>query len=309
MKAISFLFSGLGLLILPTTGLTSQLICGLGYGNQSLPALPEFKAESQGSQYYGCNYSNQPLARTGSWFPDWPEFGYWSHKSDFINSQQNPDAQGYHLKADLPLKRLDVSTLFLTYQQTQWQQLLSTTETINYQPAATSAVELAEGQITAVELEQSQFGLALRLPYRSNHPISEVKLTRIHQQHPLQANILNQPLRTLYAAETSFWQLSIASDSYHRGLNINWQLGFAQGEVKLGQEAGFQRQDNEDELIALNARLDLFYRWRINMRWHTYIAWQNHVLHWQQVNSGDNLQLPTANQYESKLTSGVLLRF
>jgi len=309
MKLCIFFLAITLLLLPPSQGMASQLICGLAYGNQTLPALPEFKAESDRSQYYGCEYLNQPQARTGNWLPDWPEFSYWQHQSNGFSAQDNPDNKGYELQTDIPLKRLDTSTLFFHYQQTQWQQLLSTTEAINYQPANGAAIGLSDGQITAVELQQSEFGLALRMPYRSNHPITEVKLSKLNQQHPLQANILNQPLRTLYAAETDFWQLSIASDSYHRGLNINWQVGFGQGKVTFGDEAALQVLENEDELIAIKGRLDFFYRWRMNMRWHTYMAWQNRILHWQQVSSNDNLQLPAANQYESRLNAGILLRF
>jgi len=149
MKAFPPLLTSLALLLITSASNASQLLCGLGYGEQKFPALPEFRAEQSGSGLYGCEYTGKVPDRVGNWFPGLPDLGFWQNKASLYTSNDTQDTQGYSAFIGVPIKRLDRSTLYLHYQQQQWQQTLISKQDINYQPPSGAMIQLIKDQAAA----------------------------------------------------------------------------------------------------------------------------------------------------------------
>ena len=287
-----------------------QLQCGLGYSQQYLPGLPDFNLDNVDSDGGGCNFISKTSSRTGSWFPTLPSIQFWQGKGGVSLSNSDDTHSNRLIKGDIPIRRLDRSTFYIAGLSSQWEQIVSAKKNINFRTPNGSDLALANQQDVIITREELGFSVGLKFPYRSRHPLTQLSLSKYIIDQPIQANVQGQMKRSLYNSTLEVYEVAIASDSHHRGLNINWQLGFGSGTLKLGSEAAIPKNDKLDEVMSFSGRFDLFYRWRFNMRWHSYVAWQNSVRTWLPVRSdSDELQLPSGTAIDSRIQSGILIKF
>ncbi len=309
MKQLIFLFYIAFLFLYSpfSTAGKDNFFCGYQAEQFVLGALPELKSNSEPFIGYRCDLSPHVSSFLGNWLPSLPAISL----SQSRRSENDDYNQSWSLT--LPIKRIGQGQFYLAAKQTHSQQILTTQEEIPFIPSTANssldAVSLSENQQVRLSHKHREWQLGFRFAYQENQPLTELSFQRLTLDQPVQANVDGFSKRSLFQAITQISKLAIASESRHRGLNINWQFAMGIGEVKLEPESQINIEKEQNQLLALTGVLELYYHHRINRRWFAYSRWQGEINYWQQANNEEEFQLAPNDQLNQQFNLGVGLSF
>jgi hypothetical protein len=307
-QLISSLFFTISLLTSPLTWSDSkQISCAYKIEQLTLGALPELSSSSD--PFIGNLCVLEPRVSTflGNWFPSLPRI-HFSQANRQVGDDFNQD-----WLFSLAIKRLGQAQFYIATQQSQRQHVLTTKEEIPFVPqnanTSSDAVMLAEQQKVRLSHKQNQIQLGFRFAYQENQPLTELSFQQITVDQPIQANVEGFEKRSLFQSTTQISRIAIISQSYHRGLNINWQFAMGLGKVSLKPENIITIEKDKNQVIALTTGLELYYQHRLNRRWFAYGRWAGEVNYWQQATTGDNFQLAPYDLITQQVNLGLGLSF
>lgn len=286
---------------------TKSIACAYKLEQNNLGALPELNSPSEAFLGYRCDLEPQVSTFLGDWLPSLPSI------SISQSNRQAGDDFNQSWLFSLPIKRLGQGQFYLAAQQKQSQQVLTTKEEIPFVPknasSSADAVLLANQQKVRLSHKQNQIHLGFRFAFQDNQPLTELSLQQITLDQPIQANVEGFDKRSLFQSTTQISKIAILSQSYHRGLNINWQFAMGVGKVTLKPENQIQIEKDNNQIIALTTGLEIYYHHRFNRRWFAYSRWAGEINYWQQATSDENFQLAPYDKISQQINLGLGLSF
>lgn len=282
---------------------TDKLSCGYKLQQQYLGALPEFKANTQPLLGYRCDLKPHTSSFLGNWFPSLPNI-----MISQTNRQLGDDFnQAWQLS--LAIKRMGQGQFYLAAGQDHWQQVLTSKESIPFVASNASTPSdttlIADDQKVRLSHKKTLLGAGFRFAYQENQPLTELAFQQVVIDQPVQANVIGFEKRSLYQAMTEISEISIISESYHRGLNINWQFALGIGQVKLKPENMIPIEKDKNQVLALKGIVEVYYQYRINRRWFGYSSWIGKLHYWQQASNEESFELAPNDQAEHQFQLGL----
>jgi hypothetical protein len=286
---------------------TDKLACASIAEQNSLGGLPDFNSDTTAYLGYRCDLQPRVSSFLGNWLPSLPSISIFQankiRSSDFH--------QG--IKFELAIKRIGHSQLYFSLGQTKSQQVLSASEDIPFVSVAANdfndAVNISKDQKARLSQEKTYWGLGFKIPYQDNQPLTGILFQQSKIDQPIQANIPTFEKRSLFQAQAHISELSIISESRHRGLNFNWQFGLGMGKVILEPSKVIHFSKDLDQIMTLKGMFEIYYQYRISRRWYAYSSWQSHIRYWQQMTNDDEFQLAPNNQLTHQGNIGFGLSF
>lgn len=296
---------------------TNKSSCALKTEQQLLGALPDFAPNTDPLLGYQCQLIPNYSRFLGNWFPALPNL-YLSQANRLSvsnNTSYNATSEDVSKawKVAFSIKRFGQSQLSIFTGKKDWQQVLKAKEVIAFIPSnansASDAITLNKGQQARLNRTEEYFGLSFILPPQGEKELTEMRIQKTIVNQPIQANIISFNKSSLFGTKTDANEIIIISQSYHRGLNINWQFGLGQGKVALEPEEQITFDSELDQIISIRGQLEIYYQYRFNRRWFGHLSWQGSMYYWQQNVDDENFKLESANNLEQQLYLGIGLSF
>jgi len=296
---------------------TNKSSCALKTEQQFLGALPEFASNSDPLFGYQCRLIPNYTRFLGNWFPSLPNLYFSQVNRLSISNNTTYDATSDDVsktwQVAFSIKRFGQSQLSIFTGKKDWQQVLQAKKAIAFVPSnansASDAITINKGQKARLNRTEEYFGLSFILPSQGEKELTEIRLQRTIINQPIQANIISFEKSSLFGTKTDANEIIIISQSYHKGLNINWQFGLGQGKVVLEPEEQITFDSELDQIISIRGQLELYYHYRFNRRWFGHLSWQGSMYYWQQNVDDENFKLESANNLEQQLYLGIGLSF
>jgi len=296
---------------------SNKLSCAIKSEQQLLGALPDFTANTDPLFGYQCQLKPKYSRFLGNWFPALPNIYY--SQANRLSASSNAtynatsDDASTTWKVAFSIKRFGESQLSIFTGKKDWQQVLQAKEDIAFIPSnsnsASDAITINKGQQARLNRTEEVFGLSLILPSQGEAELTEIRIQKTIINQPIQANVTPFTKKSLFSTKTDTNEIKIISQSYHRGLNINWQLGLGQGKAILEPKEQISFETELDQIISLRGQLELYYQYRFNRRWFGHVGWQGAMIYWQQNANDENYKLETANNLEQQVFLGIGLSF
>jgi hypothetical protein len=296
---------------------SNKLSCALKSEQQFLGALPEFSHKGDLLLGYQCQLVPNYSRFLGNWFPSLPNL-YLSQVnrlsvSNNASYNATSDDVSKTWKVALSIKRFGQSQLSIFTGKKDWQQVLQAKEDIAFIPSSANsvsdAITINKGQQARLNSTEEYFGFSFILPSKGEKELTEIRLQRTIINQPIQANIISFEKSSLFTTKTETNEIIIISQSYHRGLNINWQFGLGQGKVILEPEKQINFDSESDQTMSLRGQLELYYQYRFNRRWFGHLGWQGSMYYWQQNIDDKSYKLKSVNNLKQQLFLGIGLSF
>lgn len=286
---------------------TDKVFCGYQLQQQYLGALPELEANRQSLRGYRCDLKPHISSFLGNWFPSVPNIMI----RQTIGQQSDDTNQAWQLS--LSIKRLGQGHFYLAAEQDDWQKTLTAKESITL-VASNALTEsnttlISDSQKVRLKHKKNQWGVGFRFAFQEDQPLTELAFRQVKIDQPVQANVIGFDKRSLYQAITEISEMGIISESYHRGLNINWQFALGIGQVKLKPENIIPIEKDKNHILAFNTMIEIYYQYRINRRWFGYSSWIGNFHYWQQPSNEESFELAPNNQTEHQFQLGLGLNF
>lgn len=294
---------------------TNKLSCAIKSDQRNFGGLPDFTANDDPLQGYQCQLKPYYSGFLGNWLPALPKFYLSQSNRLFTSESVSADDSSQIWNISFSLKRFGQTQLTLRAGQKKWQQVFRATKNTSFIPSdatsANAAISITTGQQTRFNHKESHLGFSLVFPYSQEQTLTELYLQKINISQAIQGNITGFEKRSLFQAEVRLDELAIASQSFHRGFNINWQFALAMGSIDLESTKHLNIESGLKQIISLNGQVELYYQYRINRRWFAYTNWQGEIRYWQQQKQQDNVsfQLASSTQIEHQLALGIGLNF
>jgi hypothetical protein len=296
---------------------SNKLSCALKSEQQFLGALPEFSHNNTPLLGYQCQLIPHYSGFLGNWFPTSPHL-YISQSNRLLSTNNSADNAtdddiSTAWKVAFSIKRLGQSQLSIFAEQKDWQYVLQAKEDIEFTPSNANgpndAITIKKGQQARINRTEETFGFSFIFPFQDEKVLTELRLQKSVINQPIQANMAPFEKRSLFAAKTETHEIMIISQSFHRGLNINWQFGIGQGKVILEPKERIIFEAELGQVISLRGQLAFHYQYRINRRWFGHLGWQGNLHYWQQSANDDDFQLGSANSLEQQIFMGIGFTF
>lgn len=322
MKQIFFIIKSTCILLLlgyvqNTQAGSNKFTCALKSEQQFPGGLPEFSHNADPLFGYQCQLIPHYSGFLGNWFPALPHLSISQSKrlitSNNLADKATDDDTSKAWNIAFSIKRFGQSQLSVFAGQKDWQRVLQAKEAIDFIPensqGVSDAITINQGQQARLNRKEEFFGFSFILPYQSETVLTELRIQKSIINQPIQANIPDFGKRSLFSAKTDINEVLIISQSFHRGLNINWQFGLGQGKALLAPQESIDFDDEQNLIISLRGQLELYYHYRINRHWFGHLGWKGDVHYWQQSTDDDNVQLAATNNMEQQVFLGIGLSF
>jgi hypothetical protein len=296
---------------------SNKLSCAMKSEQPLLGGLPELSHNSDPLLGYQCHLTPHYSGFSGNWFPALPNI-YVSQSNRLLTpsssgNQATDDDTSKAWRVALSIKRLGQSQLSIFAGKNDWQYVLQAKEAIPFIPSnandPTDAITINQGQQARINREEDTYGFSFIFPYQDDKVLTELRIQKSLINQPIQANITPFEKRSLYSAKTETNEIMIISQSFHRGLNINWQFGLGQGKVILEPKESITFDSELGQIISIKGQLEFYYQYRFNRRWFSHLGWQGNLHYWQQNVDDEDFQLASANHFEQQVFLGIGLTF
>lgn len=296
---------------------SNTLSCAIKSEQQFLGALPELSHNSDPLVGYQCQLIPYYSGFLGNWFPALPHF-YFSQTNRLLASSNSTelatdDDNSQAWRVAFSIKRFGQGQLSIFAGKKDWQYVLQAKEAIPFIPSnakdPSDAITINQGQQARLNRKEDTVGFSFIFPFQDDKVLTELRLQNSIINQPIQANITPFEKRSLFAATTEIHEIMIISQSFHRGLNINWQFGLGQGKVILKPEESITFDAELGQVISLRGQLEFHYQHRFNRRWFGHLGWQGNLHYWQQSADDEDFQLASANNIEQQVFIGFGLTF
>lgn len=296
----------------------NALSCAMKADLQVMGAIPAFTSNNIPLQGYQCQHAPFYSGFRGNWFPSLPKL-YFSQTTRFLtntiysaeSSMETDYSQDW--KVDFSIKRLGRSQLSVFISKTKWQQTLQANKAvINIPSNATTSqdgVIINRNQNYVFKRSEDQLGLSVIFPYQSKQGLTGIRVQHTSITQPAQANINTFEKYSLYSAKININELLLISQSNHRGLNINWQVGVGIGRVSLIPEKAVRIPPEYSEILSLRGQFEIAYHHRINRLWFGHAGWKSNISYWQQSADKSEFRLTNARTLEQQIFLGLGLTF
>ena len=296
----------------------NALSCAAKTDLQFIGAIPEFASNNIPLQGFQCQHIPFYSGFKGNWFPSPPKL-YFSQTTRFVtnaiySSETAIDSDySQDWKADLSIKRLGRSQLSIMMGNKKWQQTLEAKKAVTHIPSyATDSddrVIINRNQNAVFKRSEDYVGLSIVFPYDSKQGLTEIRVQHTLITQPIQANIISFEKHSLFSSQARMNELLVISQSNHKGLNINWQMGFGMGEVKMKPENAVNLAAEYSEILSLRGQLEIYYQYRINRLWFSHAGWKSDIQYWQQSADNKDFRLASAKTMEQQIFLGLGLTF
>jgi len=252
----------------------------------------------------------------GNWFPSLPQLSISQSNRILTTDKNKPEADDYSQSwyANLAIKRVGNSQLIIHAGQKKRQQTLTANDGIPYFSADLSntqeAITIQKDQQAKVLYTENNVGLSFVFLYHKQQPLTQITLQQRTIVQPIQANITGLPHHSLYNTQVQLIELGINSNSYRKGLNINWGVALAVGDINIDSNKIPNSDEKHSEIMNAYAVLELYYQYRFNRRWFTFSRWQGEVNYWRQGTSDNpEYELSEVNNIEQQIYLGLGFSF
>ena len=297
---------------------SNALSCAAKTDLQIIGAIPEFTSNNIPLQGYQCQHIPFYSGFKGNWFPSLPKL-YFSQTTRFLtnaiySSESAIDTDySQDWKIDLSIKRFGRSQLSMIIGKKDWQQTLEAKKAVTYIPSyakdSNDGVLINRNQNTLFKRSEDYLGLSIIFPYQSKQSLTELRAQYTLITLPVQASVISFEKHSLFSAQARINELLMISQSNHRGLNINWQMGFGIGKLTLKPEKTVNLTSEYSEILSFRGQLEIYYHHRINRLWFAHLGWKSDILYWQQSADNKDFRLANTSTIEQQMFLGLGLTF
>lgn len=295
----------------PALANQDSISCDVTARQQQLGALPNLKQSNPLLTGFSCQSKPYISSYLGNWFPSLPEIIY----SQSTRSQEDIDDYNQQWGAALGIKRIAQGQLYIFATHKLSRSTLDSNKDINFVPNNASntnqAIPLNNQQQIRLSHQQDSWGLGLQFPYIPSQPLTKVLVRQTTIDQPMQANIQGFRDRSLFEVTAELTEIEIANQSFHRGLNINWQITMGLGGVEIEPKnlTAAALNKEQDDIISLGSEIEIYYQHRINRRWFTYARAVAEIQYWHQTAKDKNFELETYRWIEYQAHLGIGMSF
>lgn len=308
-------FSLSAFLILSSISFTTQahtntMSCGLDSRQKFLGALPDFSNDPRLLFGFRCDTYPKVSSFLGDWFPSTPQLSISQQQRHKIDT--NDIIQDWSLSYGI--KRIAEGQLAVYAGQNLSEFTLVTTREVPLINKTSGAIAtLNNKQKVRLSNKKRFYGLGMQFSAIKGQPLTEVIFQRSVIQQPLQANVRGFPKHSLFESQAELSEIIMSNQSYNRGLNINWQVGMGLGEVQLQPKAlttsGSKFDSSQENIVTLATQIEIYYQFRFNRRWFSYIRSVSDIQYWYQIEPDNNYKIADYQLVDYQAEIGMGLRF
>lgn len=290
---------------------TNKISCDIMANQQTFGALPNLKKDNSPLLGFSCQTAPYISSYLGNWFPSLPEITYSQSK----RTKKGIDDINQKWGMSLSIKRIHQGQFYIFANQNLSKFTLESNDDIYFIPKnlndATQAIPINQKQNVRLSHQKDSWGFGLQFPYIEKQPLTKVLFRQSIIDQPLQANIQGFSKHSLYESTTQLSEIEIGNQSFHRGLNINWQMAMGLGEIELEPAALTSEalDIEQDKIISLGSEIEIYYQHRINRRWFTYARGVGEIQYWYQSTKDKNFELESYRWIEYQAHIGLGMSF
>lgn len=290
---------------------TTTVSCAAEAQQQTLGALPSLNTSNTPLVGFNCQTNPYTSSYLGNWFPSLPEITY----SQGRRSHNVIDDIKQDWGISLGIKRIAQGQFYIFASQNLAKFTVEANNNISFIPknseSSQQAVLINTKQNIRISHQKDSWGFGLQFPFIENQPLTKVFFRQSNIDQPMQADIFGMPERSLFETTTQLSEIEIASQSFHRGLNINWKFAMGMGEIEVEPKALTTSTINKEQnkIISLSSGLEAYYHYRINRRWFAYTRGTTEIHYWHQAASDENFELEAYQRLMYQADIGIGMSF
>jgi hypothetical protein len=296
---------------------SSTLSCGLRVDQQYLGALPELSQNQAPLQGFQCQHTPKYSGFLGNWFPSSPSLTFSQSSLLLVNKHssnspaRNDSNQTWNVS--FSIKRFGRSQMSVFSGQKDWHKALKAKKNLTFIPSSAQSssdgIEITQGQQALFNRVERYVGLSIIFPDSHEQTLTELRVQQTFINQAMQADIPLFNKYSLFPTHVNINEIIIISQSHHKGFNINWQFGLGKGNVVLKPKAITPLNSKADQIFSVRGNIELYYQYRLNRRWFTYLGWKGDFHYWRQSTDNNDVQLAHSSTLEQQVFLGVGLKF